>query len=103
MGRLGWRVHSAPDGLRALQILPEIMPLYAAIADVKMLGPAGTDLLVAIKREQEKAFPECPVRLVLLTGYDIDDDLQARCDEIGARAMVKGEERYSLFNRWLRG
>ena len=101
MTKRGWSVHTSPDGLRALQILPEIMPLYGVIADERMLGPSGVDLLEAIHRIQSSAHPDHPLKLVLLTGYDIDPETQARCDAIGARYFQKGDIGFSDLSRTL--
>jgi hypothetical protein len=60
-----------------------------------MLGPSGVDLLAAIKAEQARAFPDHPLKLVLLTGYDLEPDIAERCAAIGARYMQKGSTRFS--------
>lgn len=77
------------------------MPLYGVIADDKMLGPSGPDLLEAIQKEQARAFPDHPLKLVLLTGYDLTPELLEQCAAIGARAFQKGAIGFSDLSRAL--
>lgn len=100
LGRRGWAIHYAPDGLRALQILPEIMPLYGVLADLWMPGLHGCELLKVIRDTQRAVHPTLPIRLVLLTGEATDEQRRC-CEEIGALVFIKGESRFSELSRAL--
>lgn len=100
LGRRGWSVHYAPSGLHALQILPEIMPLYGVLADLWMGGIAGCQLLKAVRDAQAQAFPDSPLRLVLLTAEATDEQRRC-CEEIGALVFEKGTSRFSDLSRAL--
>jgi CheY-like chemotaxis protein len=99
LGRRGWSIHYAPDGLRALQILPEIMPLYGVLADLWMVGLSGCQLLTAVRDAHLRAGHSAP-RLVLLTGEATDEQRRC-CEEIGALVFIKGESRFSELSRAL--
>jgi len=88
--RFGWKVLTAPDGLRALQIL-ETNEVDAVVADERMPGLAGAALLEHV----HATWPA--VRLVLLAGWPTPD-ARARCREIGAHVVMKGEELRDLLD-----
>lgn len=99
LGRRGWRIHYAPDGLRALGILPEIMPLHGVLADLWMTGLAGCQLLIAVRDAQLRAGHPAP-KLVLLTG-EVTPEEERCCDEIGALVFIKGSSRFSQLSEAL--
>jgi DNA-binding response OmpR family regulator len=82
--RFGWKVLTAPDGLRALQLL-DSQPVDAIVADEKMPGPAGAALLEHV----HATWPG--VRLVLLSGWPSEHGRE-RAKAIGACVVTKGQE-----------
>lgn len=82
--QFGWKVLTAPDGLRALQIL-DSQDVDAVVADELMPGLAGAALLEHV----HATWPG--VRLVLLAGWPTPY-ARERCKAIGASVVMKGEE-----------
>jgi DNA-binding response OmpR family regulator len=82
--RYGWKVLTAPDGLRALQIL-DAQSVDAVVVDERMPGPAGAALLEHV----HATWPE--MRLVLLSGWPSVEGRE-RAQAIGARVVTKGAE-----------
>ena len=82
--RFGWRVLTAPDGLRALQIL-DAQPVDVVVVDETMPGPSGAALLEHV----HATWPG--VRLVLLSGWPSPLGRE-RAEAIGAQVVMKGEE-----------
>ncbi len=77
----GHRVHTAPDGERALEILAESTP-DVVLSDMKMPGMGGLELLARI---QERPVP---IATILMTGYGTIDS--------AIRSMKDGAHDYLL-------
>ena len=77
----GWKVLTATDGLRALQLL-EVQDVDAIVVDERMPGLAGAALLEHV----HATWPA--VRLVLLAGWPTPF-ARERCENIGAAVVMK--------------
>ncbi|MBM3738020.1 MAG: response regulator [Acidobacteria bacterium] len=76
----GYRVHSAPDGEAALDVINNVA-VDAVLTDLRMPGMSGIELLRRIRDIR----PQVPV--ALLTAYS-SDETRAEAMEAGASAFL---------------
>ena len=76
IGPLGWKVHTATDGIEAVQIITNTVP-DLVISDIHMPGLLGTDLVRTLRNHPAL----CHIPVVLLSDALMESQaLQAGCD-----------------------
>ena len=81
LGRLGFRVSTAGDGLQAVERL-EADPAKVVVTDLRMPRGGGLELVATVRMR----WPDVPV--IVLTGYGTDE-IEAQAINAGAHVVLR--------------